>query len=183
MPKKILVPPVEEEWDEETETFRQGSQGGVLLLEHSLKAIREWESKWHKAYLGGEKKTEEESLDYIRFMIINDADPALVNQLSPKNIAEITAYLNDPATATTPRDTKKKRGGRKETVTAELIYYWMLINEIPFECETWPFNQLMMLLRVCEIKGQKPSKKSQQELIREHAAINARNKKLFNTKG
>lgn len=183
MPKTIVVPGTFEEWDERTETFIPGSEGGVLILEHSLKSVADWESKWHKAYFGRERKTEEESLDYIRFMIVNDADPALCNRLSPQNLMEISKYLRDPMTATTFRENRQKQKGRREIVTAEIVYYWMLLYGIPFTCETWPINRLMTLIQVCSVKGAKPEKKSQQQLLREHAELNAYNRKLLNTKG
>ena len=43
----------------------------TLKLEHSLVSLSKWEARWHKAFLTREPKTTEESVDYIRCMILN----------------------------------------------------------------------------------------------------------------
>lgn len=90
--------------------------------------------------------------------------------------------MNSPHTATTI----KSRGPAlrsREQVTAELIYYWMVAFQIPFECQKWHLNRLMTLIRICEIKSQKPKKRSQRDVLNEYAAVNEANKARFNTKG
>lgn len=173
----------EEEWDEVTETFQQGVYD-ILLLRHSLVSIDEWESKWHKAYFGSAKKTNEEAMDYIRCMTLNrDVDPIVYQHLTQADIQKISAYLEDPMTATTFREDKSKKRGRPETITAEIVYFWMLEYGIPFECRYWHINKLLTLVRVCNVKNSKPEKKSQKQLLQEHAAINARNRQLLHTRG
>ena len=64
----------------------------------------------------------------------------------------IMQYINDPMTATTIKDTPGKRNN--ELITSELIYYWMVALEIPFECEKWHINRLLTLIKICNIKNQ-----------------------------
>ena len=70
-----------------------------------------------------------------------------------------------------------------EIITAEIIYYWMISYNIPLECQKWHLNRLLTLINVCSIKNQPKKKMSQQELYRQHAAINAANRKRFHSKG
>ena len=71
----------------------------------------------------------------------------------------------------------------KEIITAELIYYWMLDLGIPVEFQKWHINRLITLIRVCEVQRAPGKKKSQQELIRDYAALNEARRKKYNTKG
>ena len=150
-----ITVPAKEFFDERTETFVM-SKECTLNLEHSLLSISKWESKWCKPFLSKNKndvRTEEELLDYIRCMTLNKNVPDIVyNALTKQNIIEIRKYIENPSTATTVNI--KNRGGR-EIVTSELIYYWMITYQIPFECEKWHINRLMTLIRVCTAKNTK----------------------------
>ena len=59
---KITVPAAEF-WDEIHEEFIYKKEQ-TLQLEHSLVSLSKWESKWNKAFLGKQEKTDEEILDY-----------------------------------------------------------------------------------------------------------------------
>ena len=102
--------------------------------------------------------------------------------LTLENFREISDYINAPMTATTFSDDKTKKTNR-EIVTAELIYYWMVSLNIPFECEKWHIKRLLTLIRVCEIKNNPPKKRSRREIMSRNAALNAARKKQLNTKG
>ena len=60
---KITVPAAEF-WDEIHEEFIYKKEQ-TLQLEHSLVSLSKWESKWNKAFLGKQEKTDEEILDYV----------------------------------------------------------------------------------------------------------------------
>ena len=48
---------------------------------------------------------------------------------------------------------KKESPARKQIITSEIIYYWMINYGIPFECAKWHLNQLMTLIEVCARKN------------------------------
>ena len=92
--------PARELWDERTEEFVSGPER-VLQLEHSLVSISKWESKWCKAFLKDNNKTDEELFDYIRCMTITqNVPPEVYSQLTTENIKQIHDYMNAPMTAT-----------------------------------------------------------------------------------
>ena len=177
----ITIPAVEL-FNEETQEFFSTKEQ-TLQLEHSLVSLSKWESKWCKAFLSKEEKTLEETIDYIKCMTITqNVDPNVYNHLSRSNIIEINKYIEAPMTATTfYEETQKGRG--RETVTSELIYYWMISLNIPMECQKWHLNRLLTLIRVCNIKNTPPKKRSRNEIMRRNAALNAARKKKFNTNG
>lgn len=160
----------------------------TLLLEHSLVSISKWESKWKKPFLDTKKnsdKTIEETIDYIKCMTLNsNVDDDVYNFLSEKNINLINNYIKDSMTATTfyNQDSVNKLISR-EIVTSELIYYWMLSNNIPIECERWHINRLLTLIRIFSIKNTPPKKMNKNEIISRNAALNAARKKQLHTKG
>ncbi len=77
----------------------------------------------------------------------------------------------------------ERRGGKKEIITAELIYYWMILFNIPFECQKWHLNKLLTLIEVCARKNETPKKMSRREISAQHRAINKANRERFHTKG
>ena len=182
---QITIPaPESEDWDEENEEFIYHTVGKsyVLQLEHSLVSISRWESKWCKPFLSSEK-TDEEFMDYIRCMTLTPNVPDdIYNRLTRDNLQSISDYVNAPMTATTFNEHGPKKPNR-EIVTSELIYYWMVALNIPFECEKWHIKRLLTLIRVCEIKNTPPKKLSIREIMSRNAALNEMRKKKYNTKG
>lgn len=171
-----------EGWDEQKEEFVEGKTQ-VLQLEHSLISLSKWESKWCKPFLSSTDKTDEEILDYIKLMTLTqNVDPEVYAHLSVENFKEIDEYINAPMTATTFTEDKSGKRNR-EIVTAELIYYWMIALQIPFECQKWHLNRLLTLVRVCNVKNTPPKKYSKRETASSYAALNAARRKQMNTKG
>lgn len=178
---KITVP-AKELFDEKTNEFIVVDTC-TLQLEHSLVSLSKWESKWHKPFITQDSKTVEETIDYIRCMTITqNVNPNVYKALSDDIIREVVEYIEDPMTATTINE-HKKPGGRPEVPTAEVIYYWMIALNIPFECQKWHLNRLMTLIRVCNIKQDGDKKMSKRETMMSNAAINAARRKRFNSKG
>lgn len=154
-----------------------------LVLEHSLISIAKWESKWHKPFLDDKDKNEEEIKDYIRCMTISqNVDPVVYAALTPKNIFDIKAYMNDKMTATWFSD-KDNPKSRQKTVTAELIYYWMISLGIPFKCETWHLNRLLTLIRVCNIENAPKKKMKKGDIYKQNAMLNNARKQMMNSSG
>lgn len=177
-----ITVPSSEYWDDNKQEFIE-VKGGALKLEHSLVSIAKWESKWCKSFLNTKEKTDEETMDYIRCMTLTqNIDPNIYSQLSLQNVEDIKNYINAPMTATVFADTGDSSTNR-EVVTAELIYYWMIAYNIPFECQKWHINRLLTLVRVCGVKNNPPKKMGKGELMRRNAALNAARRRQLNTKG
>ena len=179
---QVKVPLTQERWDEEKGEFIE-PKFQVLQLEHSLVSLSKWESKWCKPFISKTGKTPEELLDYIKFMTITqNVKPEVYDHLTEANIEEIEKYIDAPMTATTFSEDKNGKSNR-EIVTAELIYYWMIALQIPFECQKWHLNRLLTLVRVCNIKNQPPKKMSKKDIMSRNAQLNAARRKKMNTKG
>ena len=177
----ITIPSCEM-YDESTEEFVYEKEQ-TLQLEHSLVSLSKWESKWCKPFLSKQDKTMEETIDYVRCMTVNQvSDPTVYSRLTLDNLNSINEYIGSPMTATTFSNTPKG-GSSGEQVTSELIYYWMIALNIPFECQKWHLNRLLTLIRVCEVKNQPPKKMSKREIMSRNAALNAARRKKLGTKG
>lgn len=173
-------------FDEDKNEFVQ-IKGRQLTLEHSLLSLSKWEAKWKKPFLTDsdkDDKTPEENLDYIRCMTITqNVDPLLYKCLSKKNIEDIKEYIHDPHTATTIRSTKSQ-SNRHRIITSELIYYWMVANNIPTEYEKWHLNRLLTLIRICAIENNPDKKKmSRREIYEQNRQLNAARRAKYNTRG
>lgn len=178
---QITIPSVEL-WDEENQVFIT-SKEYTLQLEHSLVSISKWESKWNKVFLSKEDKTYEETIDYIKCMTITQNIPdEAYRYITENNIKQIEEYISAPMTATWFAK-EKTTGVPREKVTSELIYYWMISFNIPFECQKWHLNRLLTLIRVCNVKNTPPKKMSKRSLMQRNAALNAARRKQFNTTG
>jgi hypothetical protein len=171
-----------EYYNEETSTFGS-SKGRTITLEHSLVSLSKWESKWCKPFLDKKTKTDKEIKDYILCMIIDrSVSEDIIYGLSEKQINEINEYINHPMTATTFSDMQKANRS-SEIITSELLYYWMIALNIPFECQKWHLNRLLTLIRVCSIKNTPGKKISRSTVLSRNAALNAARRQQLNTKG
>ena len=179
---QITVPISPEGWDAEKEEFI-APQTKVLQLEHSLVSLSKWESKWHKPFLAKNNKTLEETIDYIKCMTITqNVNPNVYEHLTKQNMDMIGKYIDDSMTATFFTEEKMRRTN-SEIITSELIYYWMIALNIPFECQKWHLNRLLTLIKVCNIKNQPPRKMSTRDRLSRNAAWNEARRKKFNSKG
>lgn len=178
---QITIPSTEM-YDETTNEFKRTKEY-VLQLEHSLVSISKWESKWNKVFLSKDDKTYEEVIDYIKCMTITQNIPdEAYRYLTKDNIDQIEKYISAPMTATWFSN-EKKTGVNREKTTSELIYYWMIALNIPFECQKWHLNRLLTLIRVCNIKNAPPKKMSKSALMKRNAALNAARRQQYNTSG
>jgi hypothetical protein len=163
----------------------------TLHLEHSLISISKWESKWHKPFLeNSDKMSQEEIIDYIKCMTLSSSsvDERIYLIMSQKNIEDIIAYIQNPMTATWFSEDKNNKKSKREIITSELIYYWMVALQIPFECQKWHLNRLLTLVRVCNAKNEEASpstknKMSQRQMMARAAALNAQRQAKYHTKG
>lgn len=176
-----IIVPATEQWDEIKQEFVYTKET-TLQLEHSLVSLSKWESKWCKPFLSKEDMTAEETIDYIRCMTITqNVNPEVYTCLSDENIAQVRDYIQAPMTATFFR--KENSPPSREIITSELIYYWMITLNIPFECQKWHLNRLLTLIRVCNIKNQPAKRRSQREIMEYNTALNEARRKKLNSKG
>lgn len=149
-------------YDEANEKFIDIEQEYTLMLEHSLVSLSKWEQKWEKPFLGpgANTRSDEEAIDYIRCMCLNPEDiPDLVFQSMTQELQnQIGDYINKSMTATWFNDPPGNRRASGEVITAEIIYYWLVAQRIPFEVQYWHLNRLLTLIRVVNIKSD-PKKK------------------------
>ena len=179
----IEIPISPEGWDEAKQEFVE-SRTQTLQLEHSLISLSKWESKWHKPFLSTKEMTDEETLDYIKCMTLTkNVSPDVYNHITRENMDAVVKYIGDPMTATTFYKDNKGTNNR-EIITSELIYYWMIASNIPFDpCQKWHLNRLITLIRVCSIKNTPPKKRSRREIMSRNAALNAARRQQMNSKG
>lgn len=176
----ITIPAIEL-YDEVAEEFISSPET-KLELEHSLVSISKWESKWEKPFLSDEQKSTEETIDYIRAMTVTpDVPPNTYSNLTGEHVKEISDYIDSKMTATWFNETKTS--GRKEIITSEIVYYWMITLNIPFECQDWHFERLLTLIKVCNEKNAPAKKMSRSEIAARNRALNAQRKAQMKTSG
>jgi hypothetical protein len=177
-----LVVGTTEVYDENEGTFTV--QGGVeFQLEHSLVSLSKWESEFEKPFLGKGDKTPEETLAYIAHMVLPPNPPGdFLSRLSKANLETVNTYIDRKMTATWFSDQPSSPRTR-EVITSELIYYWMTVFNIPFECEVWHLNRLFTLIRICNVKQSKPQKMSRGEIARRNRELNTQRKAQLGTSG
>lgn len=173
--------PESERYDEINNLFIK-TESTTLRLEHSLVSLSKWESKWNKPFLSKDPLTYEQTIDYIRCMTISQGvDPMVYYNINNDLIKQVKDYIDAPMTATWFSD--NGHGRNREIITAEIIYYWMIALNIPFECQKWHLNRLMTLIQVCNIKNTPPKKMSKSEIMSKNRALNEARKKAYNTSG
>jgi hypothetical protein len=178
---EITIPEIEE-YDDEKNLFLY-SKEQVLQLEHSLVSLSKWESKYCKPFLVKSEKTVEESLDYVRCMTLNlNIDPMVYRLISKEDMDTIARYIELPMSATTFSKDEKK-GQSKEVITSEIIYYWMIILNVPMVCENWHLNRLLTLINVCNIKNQPAKNLSKKQVMDQNRSLNEARRKALNSKG
>jgi hypothetical protein len=177
-----LIIPALESYDEIKNEFIIAKEQ-ILQVEHSLVSISKWESKWNKPFLTKDKKTNDETIDYIRCMTITqNIGKEVYNNITNDNITEISAYIEASMSATWFNDDKNKPTS-KEIITSELIYHWMITYNIPFECQKWHLNRLLTLIRVCDKKNTPNKKMSKSEIISKNRELNNARRTQYQTKG
>lgn len=161
-------------------------QGIRLEFEHSLVSLSKWEEIHKKpffAWSDEDKKTHLEMLSYFECMLVSPEDRTdLIEKLTPEEHMALVEYINEERTATVVREIQTKPGP-KENVTSELIYYWMIAFEIPWEAKTWHLSRLMTLVRVCGVKQSKPQKQSASSVASKYREMNEARRKQMGTSG
>lgn len=148
--------------------------GYHLDLEHSLASVFEWEGIWKKPFLEENRVFSPDELkSYIRCMTIGNRNHEY-SLIGGADLKKIQNYIDASNTATFFANRKNDpKPIKKEVITAELIYYWMVEYAIPFECQYWHLSRLFALIRICGIKQSSSNTMSDKEILKQNAAINA----------
>lgn len=178
----IVIPGPTDMFDESSQEFV--TKGDVTLdLEHSLVTLSKWESIYEKAFLGPHEKTREELIGYIKVMTRTREVPEEVfSRLSEDNITAINEYIDAKMTATWFSEAPGAPQSR-DIITAELIYYWMITFQIPFECQNWHLNRLFTLIRVCNIKQAMPKRMTRGQIAARNRELNEQRRAKLGSKG
>lgn len=145
----------------------------TLTLEHSLVSLSKWESKWKKPFIGQQITTEMFD-DYIRCMTITqNVNPDVYLCITPKIREIVQKYMDDPMTAAIIHDDSDDKRRGKQFTTSDLIYYWMVALQIPFECQKWHLNRLLTLIKITNIEQAKAAKQDKKGSAKEFHALNA----------
>lgn len=178
---KIVIP--EREYFDENKNEFVYTKPQEVTLEHSLISISKWESKWHKPFLDEKRqKTDEEFIDYVRCMSLSNIPEDVFENISEMNKADILIYINDSMTATWFAEDKTPPPSNK-IITSEVIYSWMIQNEIPFECQKWHLNRLLTLIRVCSLENMPAKKMSPMSILSQNASLNKMRRAALHTRG
>jgi hypothetical protein len=149
-----------ESYDETTEKFVQNCHR--VRLEHSLASMSKWESIWEEPFLSPQERSDDKTVSYIKEMVVGaELPPAVFLKVVSEHLEAINTYVGAKMTAT--KIYESKTGGSREVITAELIYYWMISMNIPFECQHWHLNRLITLIRVINAKNSPKKKMSPAE--------------------
>ena len=148
-----------------------------IRLEHSLLSISKWETIWEIPFQSRTtRKTREQLLSYIEIMEL-DGKTGFAHRMTEEQFTKVNEYLNAKHSATWFSEDRAPVNS-SQTVTSELIYYWMTTFNIPMECENWPFNRLTNLIKIAIIKQEEQTKKKSQRsrgtMLSERAALNAK---------
>lgn len=177
-------------YDEDTGTFIPAIKDYTLTLEHSLLSVAKWEGIYHKAFLKTEKDIEMIKV-YAKCMTINPNVPDVVYEhLTAEHIVAIADYIKDEQTATWFADSHgakqpvHKNGKMNgETVTAEIVYYWMISYQIPVEFQKWHLNRLLTLIKVISVKNDPKGNSIPKMTTEQRRALNKARQAKYHTRG
>lgn len=171
-----------DEFDNETQEFVTETMD--IELEHSLASLSKWEEIWEVPLLSTIDKTDEQNISYLKCMCVTpNVAPEVFEKLSEEQQDQIAAFLEKQHTATWfSKENPSPRSG--ETITAELIYYWMSSFNIEWEAQYWNLNKLLTLIKVFSVKqDNKPRRQSARSRQADIARINAQRKAELGSNG
>ena len=152
-----------------------------LNLQHSLRSIAKWEAIWKVPFLATKELSEDQLASYISCMSDGPVDESVVVCLTSEDVERIGSYIGDTMTATTFPESKDRPS--REKISSELIYYWMISANVPFECQDWHLNRLLTLLRVISIKSGPQKKMSKSEIAARNRQLNEQRRQQLGTRG
>lgn len=172
--------PGEERFDEESSTFIS-MPPCTLHLTHSLHSVSQWESVYKRSFLDSPPNTPEETMYYVECMSEEPLPGDFMRRLDRNIQVKIAEYIADGASATHLLD-PPARGGPKDSMTSELIYWYMSQFNIPYDCDKWNLNRLLTLIKLSAAK-QGGSNASASATAAQRAAMNKARRARYNSKG
>lgn len=184
-----LFVPGQEYWDGNRNEFIN-TRDTVLHLKHSLISLTRWEQKYKRLFLTEGPKTTEETIYYIKCMTMNreTIDDLVYESISTDDLQKVIEYIRDPMTATRniPK-LKNDTNEEPEKLSSELIYCYMTLLNIPFDCEKWHLNNLLTLIELASYKNapknNKLNKRSSASLMKDYSARNKAMRAKLHSKG
>lgn len=179
---KIIIP-AREFFNEKTNEFVY-TKPQEITLEHSLISISKWEARHRKPFLDQRNpKTNDEMIDYARCMSLKEYPEDVFKNLTYGNILEIKKYTDESLTATWFAQDDSVLPSHK-IITSEVIYSWMVQNDIPFvPCEKWHLSRLLTLIRVCAQQNIPAKKMSEKSILSQNARLNEQRRAALKTRG
>ena len=123
-------------------------------------------------------------LSYIELMILNDHPEDILKKFTQEQFDSVTSYIDRQETATTfNEEHMPKAKSSNSIITSEVIYYWMVSLNIPYEFETWHLNRLITLIKVVNAKNAPQKKMSRREVFNQNRQLNQARRQQYNTRG
>lgn len=189
---KLTIPARTNAWDDENQCFLPDTKEYTIQLEHSLLSLSKWEAIHHKPFLSSNLDLDMIK-SYAKCMTINPNVPdEIYENLTADCIDQISTYIQDSQSATWFVDNKTgdarpvhKNGKMNgETITAEIIYYWMISYNIPVDiCQKWHLNRLLTLIKVISIKNDPKGNSVPKMTADQRRALNKARQAKYHTRG
>lgn len=150
-------------------------------MEHSLKAIAEWEALTCKPYFNPteKKKSGDDIWLYLNCMVLDEVELNSTN-VGVEQMEQVQNYLSKSQTATTIKSSGKND---KRIVTSEQLYATMIKAGISKDYETWNIDRLMTLMAVIADMFEEKKPMTQQEIYEQNMKLNEERRRKLNSKG
>lgn len=154
-----------------------------IKMEHSLKAIAEWESTFKTPLLAITRFEDTQYLFYLSCMCIDcelseyDLEIMIRNQ---EYLKMINKYMNDSSTATYIRPSGETNN---IVMTSEVLYAYMALQGISWDAENWHIQRLLKLLETISALTEKKKPMSQEDIVQERIRLNQERRKKYQSKG
>jgi hypothetical protein len=108
--------------------------------------------------------------------------PEMLERLTRDHVEAIKTYISDPMSASVMLS-RPGQSKSSEKMTSDLIYYYMVSFQIPFEAEEWHLNRLLMLIRICNAKQSAGQKTNPKSAASQRAALNRARRSRAGSRG
>lgn len=183
MPIEITIPKTEL-FDEASNKFLVAEPEVVVEVEHSLVSVSIWEAKFEKPFLNSPQMTDAEVIAYIKCMTKDQKLPdSVFDRITKSEADRVAKYITAKMSATWFTEVPGQKTPAKQTVTSEMIYYWMVSLNIPSEYQHWHLNRLITLIRVCNDQNAPKKKMNKADVYARNRELNAQRRAAAGSKG